>query len=260
MVLYTLLVFCVTTYITACEFSVKNFIAKNGQPRIESDCHNNNELSLAGRGLTSLDGLDLVERAPAVQYLMCCYNEIEELPARAVFEKFENLEEFWITSNKLQQIPPQAFKYNQAVLWLSFNYNQISKIYSTSFVNLGNLVDLHLCGNKLRQLPNNAFEHLHNLKFLDLGENQLDKIPALNGLNNLKVLLLNDNNITHVGAHDLMATPQLKKVDLKNNPLVTIAADFFDKKDLKEVCIGTASVKISATAQQFFKLATILKE
>lgn len=240
--------------------TIATYIERYGQPQLESTVDNKVELNLTSRGLESLHGFEHVTGKETVNILLLCHNEIATLPEKSIIKQFDQIEELWMTNNKLTEVPVKAFATASHLVWLSLNHNKIGKIYSQSFACLTNLVDLHLAGNKLKQLPNNAFENLSHLRFLDLGENQLDKVPALNGLTQLRVLLLNDNRITKVNGADLNEVPRLEKVDLQENPLKRIEASFFEKKNLASVCIGSTAVTIVATAQQLQKIGNIIKD
>ncbi|BDC34108.1 hypothetical protein Noda2021_00660 [Candidatus Dependentiae bacterium Noda2021] len=258
-VLFLVCLISATTY--GGQSTIAQYINRVGQPALEYTIDNKVELNLASRGITSLEGFEMVTGKQDVNIVLLDHNEIAELPVEpSILKQFDAIEELWMTNNKLTEVYAQAFASHSRLVWLSLNHNQINKIYSQSFACLTNLVDLNLAGNKIKQLPRDAFEHLGHLRFLDLGENQLDHVPVLTGLTQLRVLLLNHNHITRVKGNDLQEATRLEKVDFESNPLKRIDAGFFDKKHLRVVHIGNVAVSIIATAQQLQKIGSCLQE
>ena len=98
-----------------------------------------------------------------------------------------------------------------------FNYNreysfEISLIKIDAFEDLENLVRLNLQQSKLVKLRANTFSTCGKLKKLDLSCNQIKlKTNIFNGLENLEVLELAFNNLSHIGVVGIQVK-NLKKV------------------------------------------------
>ena len=91
------------------------------------------------------------------------------------------------------------FGYSNQSNMIILNDKNISKINPNTFTDLTNLVGLYLQNNELTSLESSIFNGLNKLEELHLNNNKLTFLDSDTfKLTNLKVLLLNDNNLKNV--------------------------------------------------------------
>ncbi|CAG5119784.1 unnamed protein product [Candidula unifasciata] len=115
---------------------------------------------------------------------------------------------------------------------LYLNHNEITQIDNGAFHGMTSLEKLDLAQNKLYTLPENLFKDVINLKHLNLSHNYLDNLQWINHFDQLEILDLGHNNISHlvtlytyrqISCGRIIPTifrdaSDLKEVDLSNNP------------------------------------------
>lgn len=266
--LYGYILFFVLGFANGCvcqDYSIKLLIQKYGQPKVEWNAQQNTEINLAGKALTSLDGLENITHKEIVNVFLLSHNAIEvlpgsDLPNKSPFKDYPNLQDLQISHNELKQVRSCTLKHAFKLKRLSFSHNKITHVYPEAFLSLKNLVDLNLSHNQLTELVPMVLKGLPNLKVLDVSDNKLTKIPKVQNLFALEMLLLARNKITHIHQDDLKELHFLKIVDLKDNPLKTIDSRFINEEsDLTSLEIGDVMVKITGTPKQLRMLARILK-
>ncbi len=224
--------------------SITDLKNHNALPNLESDT-----LHLAGKGLTSLEGLSHV---PKLKILDLKYNKLATIPAHT-FHGVPNVQSLSLESNKLTTIPTDALAAapNLQQLYLGTNHipsvpahafqgltqlqelclriNDITSLDPAAFAGLTSLRNLGLEYNYLQALPVGVFHPLPNLHTLDLTyaykySNTPLALPAgvFQGLTNLRTLILHRNGLTAVPTDALTDTPNLEKLDLSRNSIASI--------------------------------------
>ena len=173
-------------------------------------------LSLADKGLTSLEGLDEMENIENVTYLVLENNQLSTLPAK-VFSCCPDLKVLMLGENRLDNISPEAFANLTDLRALYLNDNSLEELPSSLFDSLTNLRDLDMSNNQITSLSPGIFDPLVQLKRLSLEGNKLTTLPdgIFNTCTNLETLILSNNELSTlpVGMIDGLANLQTLYLD-----------------------------------------------
>lgn len=176
-------------------------IGMNSFPYLADDCF---------RGLDHLTLLDL--DGPGLKNI-----------SEHAFRGLATLRSLTLADNHLFAIPTKSLSRLVRLEELSIGQNAYSAITRDSLFGLSNLRKLDASGNvNLVSLENGAFSGNLNIETLTFTSNKnFNTIEpgALSGLPNLKELILRDNAFTSF-SENLVAWPELRKIDLSDNPLV----------------------------------------
>ncbi|MCI5054830.1 MAG: protein phosphatase 1 regulatory subunit 42, partial [Flavobacteriales bacterium] len=138
-------------------------------------------------------------------------NRIEDIPA---ILDFERLDEIYLNSNKLSQVPKSIAK-KTSLKKLYLDNNDIEKLNSLSKHQLTNL---SVANNRILQLPKN-FESIQTLKFLDISGNGVADLSSFYvSMMDLEELNLSENEFTEI-PEDIFALRNLKALDLSKNKI-----------------------------------------
>uniref|UniRef100_A0A914HXV5 Chaoptin n=1 Tax=Globodera rostochiensis TaxID=31243 RepID=A0A914HXV5_GLORO len=173
-------------------------------------------------------GQDTFRSEPNIHFLDLSANAIESVNANAFRGLEGQLFHLDLSGNRFGQVPRWSLTYLRQLQHFSLRDNRIESLHGDTFaeLHLRNLRYLHLDGNKidlvatgsLASLPlqvltlsNNRIAQLPNgslpkqLWLLDLKNNFLSEVPfaALDGLNSLRIIDLERNNITELGTHSM---------------------------------------------------------
>ncbi|XP_051890659.1 fibromodulin a [Pristis pectinata] len=136
---------------------------------------------------------------------------IPSVPARMKY--------IYLQNNQIEAIPDGAFDNATGLVWVVLHRNKISseKIGKQVFSKLKNLERLYLGHNNLTSIPHSLPSSLRELR---VAGNKISKVQPdnLEGLDNLTMLLLNDNQLEDVGG-SLRVLKSLSILDLSNNHL-----------------------------------------
>ncbi|MDX1797632.1 MAG: zinc-ribbon domain-containing protein [Candidatus Lokiarchaeia archaeon] len=178
---------------------------------------------------------------------------IEVLPSS--IENLENLEELYLTENRLNYLPSSLGNLTKlkkvdlsdnhlielpieignliALKELHLNHNVIQNLPDT-ISNLKILEILSVWGNQLKKFPKNVNE-MESLRVLGLSFNQLEELPKISyEIPNLEVLDLSNNKI-HSLPDNMDFWKSLKTLWLNNNPLTTIPMSLLDLQNLTDI-------------------------
>lgn len=134
-----------------------------------------NEVYLVKHNILNLNNLGIT-----------CISEIEGL------EKLTNLEELYLSGNKISEI--QELEHLTKLKVLDLSYNNITQIqYLDTLLDLN---QLYLNNNEISNI--NGLDNLINLNFLHLDSNNIAKIEGLIYNKNLHTLYLSHNHITEI--------------------------------------------------------------
>ncbi|XP_067863954.1 fibromodulin a [Heptranchias perlo] len=136
---------------------------------------------------------------------------IPKVPARMKYVYLQN--------NQIDAVPDGAFDNATGLVWVVLHRNKISneKIGKKVFSKLKNLERVYLGHNSLTKIP---FPLPRSLRELRVAGNKISKVQSnvLEGLDNLTMLLLNDNQLEDIGG-SLKVLKSLSFLDLSNNHL-----------------------------------------
>lgn len=110
------------------EFTIADYIARNGQ---KSWCHNGQVL-LSGNGVTSLEGLHLVQPAGKIQKIDLSnnfiHNTVTDKSLSWAFSRFKRLKHLSLSNNHLEHLPGGVFKHNTLLEFLNLDTNKLSQL------------------------------------------------------------------------------------------------------------------------------------
>lgn len=125
----------------------------------------------------------------------------------------------------------------------------IKRIETDAFKEVGNLLHLDISNNEFQEIPDGTFDHVPLLTSLNISGNSLSAVPDISALQklttlimdkmkgkfsfesvtestqllNLEVLSLRNNQLTTIPASFLDNLPNLKKLDLTNNAIISLS-------------------------------------
>ncbi|KAL3841520.1 hypothetical protein ACJMK2_019653 [Sinanodonta woodiana] len=184
---------------------------------------------------------DALRSLPSLQTLYLDANDIEVVPPDS-FQGMHNLKQLRLDANRITEIPVAALNHARNLGAIHLGLNQISRIPDYAFRNLNNLIVLMLSANVISEVGDHAFEGLPVLHYLELNKNLLGNVPAaLISLPDLVDLNIAENRIQHLENDTFNGNRKLETVDLKDNPIRSIAINAFSNlPELKELMISEA--------------------
>lgn len=188
--------------ILAPELSIVDYVALNGMPAVEMK-HGKRVLELHSKGLTNLDGIELLPLG-----------------------QMESLD---LSENNLFELDLERFRVLAIVPEINLSDNKLSTLDPTTFQGFIHLRALDLSGNYLAVLNRRLFQQLTNLRELDLSDNYIAVLPPgiFNELENLNDLNLSGNQLTALDAHLLYALVFLENFSVGDNQLSALPAWMF---------------------------------
>lgn len=170
------------------------------------------------------------------------------------FEDCRHLGFLNLNGNEITTIPDFTFINNPNIFTIELYNNRISRIEPNAFAGLEvELIDMernllteidgrwfepskeyltyiYLAANRIRDVPDNTFETLSNLRTLDLGINpELNLSPfALNGLQGLQLLHLDECGISEVNPLWFKGLQELRLLMLNENQIETLQPGVFE--------------------------------
>ena len=222
-------------------------------PIFIGDLENLQSLNLSHNRLEQLPG-QIVNLQQLAEFNVS-HNKLTKLVDQN-WEKLQSLANLKASHNKIQKLP-DTFGCSMQLRILDLSNNQIAEIPS-SFNSLKMLETLDLSGNKLLKFE---CDNLKNLKLLKIDRNQLKSMPILNGSQQLKELSCCDNSISEIPRETLsflehvsilalrgnkirdfpeevaISMKDIERLDLANNDLSIIPAQFGLKDSLKSIVL-----------------------
>lgn len=192
-------------------------------------------LDLSGKGLTSLQGLDLIRDAHQLERVHLSNNPILGQDAdpefvKEPFKSFTKLAYLDLHGNNWNSLPAVFFHGLSSLKHLELYGNQLKEVPDKLLEGLNNLEELHLSYNHLTKIPERFFATTKNIKVIALDNNQMACLNAgvFDGLNNLEELHLSHNHLTNIAEALFATTKNLKRVELNNNQVVRLSGRVFD--------------------------------
>uniref|UniRef100_A0A182JWM6 Uncharacterized protein n=1 Tax=Anopheles christyi TaxID=43041 RepID=A0A182JWM6_9DIPT len=158
------------------------------------------------------------------------------------------------------QLPVSSFRNLPRLDLFSAADNLLEEIPPDMFEQMPNLGTLDMARSRIRYLSGDTFRHLQNLRHLVMGSNQLQRIDtdalpktihslqlsvnqlrSLNGsirhLDELKLLFINENNLTSLAGELPLGSPNLMMITAQNNQLEALPAELRFLKNLDNLCV-----------------------
>lgn len=171
-------------------------------------------LELGDKALTGLFSL---------KHLQLNDNRLKRLHRNAFSQLFD-LEYLDLSSNQLQELDTNLFTIpGRRLKRLFLRDNKLQSIDENLFSNSRSLVQLDLSGNTIKSLMPHTFRPLVNLRIVHLDRNKLESFSMrqIKESQQLRVIFLNDNRLTHVtdlGADMLADLIRLVIFTIDQNP------------------------------------------
>ncbi|XP_055301686.1 uncharacterized protein LOC129568141 [Sitodiplosis mosellana] len=155
-------------------------------------------------------------------------NQIENLNN---FEKFVNLEELFLSNNKLY-VPKisQIFPGNSKLQRLNMANIGLKTLDKSFFENLTGLKFLDISQNKIETLSGDVFNGLSKLEYLDISQNKMLKTvneSMFKQLDKLKHVNLSRIELSEIPLRTFSSQCELESLDLSGNPIMTLNAKIF---------------------------------
>jgi len=138
------------------------------------------------------------------------------------FGSMPGLLQISLSDNYLEILDPKSFALVSGLEILDLSNNKLSKLGGNVFSDNKELLEINLSGNPLRTLDPKDFIDLKKLRKLDVSNAQLKSLWIDNYeyvLNDLEQLTISNNSIEDISTNDLKVMPNLRYIDLENNPL-----------------------------------------
>nr|CAH7769766.1 unnamed protein product [Callosobruchus chinensis] len=176
--------------------------------------------------------LSLVEACPSVcdcttSSVSCIQKDLKNIPDLDSLQTSPMIID--LSGNEINSITDEDFIFdkNSAVVEIYLNNSEVLDIDEDSFAELENLQELYLGENLLHDIPKNIVEYLPNMILLELSSNLFSGDLPLIKSKSLEVLALANCKISSVPEHALKLLPNLKMLLLQQNNIKYISQSTF---------------------------------
>ncbi|XP_053665233.1 protein slit [Anopheles marshallii] len=193
-------------------------------------------------------------------WLTISHSQLLDLAALSFWEMNMNIKSLRINFDNLSQLPVSSFRNLPRLDLFSAADNLLEEIPPDMFEQMPNLGTLDLARSRIRYISGDTFRHLQNLRHLIMGNNQLQRVDtdalpktihslqlsvnqlrSLNGsirhLDELKLLLINENNLTTLDGELPLGSPNLIMITAQHNQLEQLPAELRFLKNLDNLCV-----------------------
>ncbi|XP_052896524.1 protein slit [Anopheles moucheti] len=193
-------------------------------------------------------------------WLTISHSQLLDLAALSFWEMNMNIKSLRINFDNLSQLPASSFRNLPRLDLFSAADNLLEEIPPDMFEQMPNLGTLDLARSRIRYISGDTFRYLQNLRHLFMGNNQLQRIDtdalpktihslqlsvnqlrSLNGsirhLDELKLLLINENNLTTLDGELPLGSPNLIMITAQHNQLEQLPAELRFLKNLDNLCV-----------------------
>ncbi|XP_050073867.1 insulin-like growth factor-binding protein complex acid labile subunit [Anopheles maculipalpis] len=193
-------------------------------------------------------------------WLTISHSQLLDLAALSFWEMNMNIKSLRINFDNLSHLPVSSFRNLPRLDLFSAADNLLEEIPPDMFEQMPNLGTLDLARSRIRYISGDTFRHLQNLRHLIMGNNQLQRIDtdalpktihslqlsmnqlrSLNGsirhLDELKLLFINENNLTTLAGELPLGSPNLIMITAQNNQLEQLPAELRYLKNLDNLCV-----------------------
>ncbi|VEN34833.1 unnamed protein product [Callosobruchus maculatus] len=176
--------------------------------------------------------LSLVEACPSVcncttSSVSCIQKNLQNIPDFNSLQISPMIID--LSGNEINSITDEDFIFdrNSAVVEIYLNNSEVLDIDEDAFAELENLQELYLGDNLLHDIPKNIIEYLNNMVLLELSSNLFSGDLPLIKSKSLEVLALANCKISSVPEHALKLLPNLKMLLLQQNNIKYISQSTF---------------------------------
>lgn len=171
---------------------------------------------------------DNFEHLQILQFLDLSKNNISSIESQS-FQTLQNVNSLLIDKNPLNEnIGINTFEGLSEVPKLELSYTLLNVITNASFYGMINLNDLNISHSKVCELQYNTFSNTGKIEVLDLSYNMIKYFSVnVTDLTNLKMLLLNNNQMTVLYSNTFKGMSALNKIILSNNFIISVDNDTF---------------------------------
>lgn len=186
---------------------------------IFSNCQNLTTLSFLFNQIDNINS-DAFQGLANLKVMELAWNRITSFNPN-VFASLSKLEILTINNNEIVELSPEIFRLFPMLVDLNLGFNKIKSWNNTILANNPNVETLRLAGNEIQTLDGRAFASLLNLRTLSIG-GLLEEIPALQNLQQLRALYLDDNKFKSISSDPFIYMPNLQTLSLDNNEIESL--------------------------------------
>lgn len=212
------------TFANMKDLSVIN-LSNNRLEQLDDDIFSENpnlvKITLDGNNLYTLPNFYLRNGDVFTTYTFSCNNCGLRTLSSTVFKQMRGMIDLQLSHNYFMTID-NMFSEIGSLKMLDVSYNVIAYISPLTFSNNRNLENINIAGNPLMSLNPEIFANTRVLKQIDARNTSLQKLWSNYNMpiQSLQKLLVGDNLLTTLTTQDFKIVPNLKAIDLNNNPLV----------------------------------------
>uniref|UniRef100_A0A4W3HYD1 Uncharacterized protein n=1 Tax=Callorhinchus milii TaxID=7868 RepID=A0A4W3HYD1_CALMI len=168
--------------------------------------------------------MGLLSEYLSLEFIVLNNNKLTDAGIEGALEGIEKLTRLYMDQNHLHSIPTDL---PPTLEELMLNSNNISQMSAYVLAKCTSLKSISLNNNNItdESIPE-AFLHMVRLEHLDLGKNALTSIPKQLP-HSLKILLLQENNLTSIRKNVLWNMSKLEEIHLEHNKISVVAAGAF---------------------------------
>ncbi|KAI6169980.1 hypothetical protein M3Y97_01167600 [Aphelenchoides bicaudatus] len=201
------------------------------------------QVRLKSNKICKLPSKALNEIKGSLELLDLSQNCLEAVPAQnlrsAIFLKHLDL-----SGNRIVNLKDLELMNLPALKEIRLSENKISQISMRAFVNVPMLTHLYLKHNELTTVDSTMLQNFKHLNVIDLSANHLQKIPSFKDMAELKLIYLQENNVTRIDTLTFASNPNLQVIALSNNKIDLIARNSFDSLGgLSHLLLGNNSLQ-----------------
>lgn len=136
-------------------------------------------------------------------------------------DKYTNLEEIFMGTNQIEEIPEDLFRFNTKLRSINFNTNHLKVLHKYTFRGLTELTTVILYTNRITAIHLDTFRDQPKLTELQLNINYIESLEenTFRQLRALKTLHLDRNRLNEIPEDMLRFNTQLQRLQLHTNSL-----------------------------------------
>ncbi len=151
-----------------------------------------------------------------------------------------NVSELYLDANGIESLPDGFFDHMTGLGQVSLSGNKLTALPKNTFAKNKNLHTVWMEGNELTELAADLFANNPELKEVAISRNKIDRLPEgfFNKNSKLKVFYASGNQISRIEEGTFGDMKRLTKLDLSDNRLTELPADFNHFAQLEELSLA----------------------
>ena len=151
-----------------------------------------------------------------------------------------NVSELYLDANGIESLPDGFFDHMTGLGQVSLSGNKLTALPKNTFAKNKNLHTVWMEGNELTELAADLFANNPELKEVAISRNKIDRLPEgfFNKNSKLKVFYASGNQISRIEEGTFGEMRRLTKLDLSDNRLTELPADFNHFAQLEELSLA----------------------